>query len=164
MQAGMPAGRLSLLYGMPLAALADGSVAVADDQGHPGLVGLDGRVRPLPPLIESRRTLEELYMAAEADGALLAAGVDRYVHRLRPGATAWERAFDLRRIGADPGGNLVGLPGGGFALWADLGIWRISDDGGAQRVRLPAGAFPRGVFTALRDGSLAIETSRGIVV
>ena len=57
MQPGLPAGRLSLLDAMPLAALADGSVAVADDQGHPGLVGLDGRVRPLPPVMESQRTL-----------------------------------------------------------------------------------------------------------
>ena len=80
-QAGLPAGRLSLLnslVGMPLAALADGSVVVVDDLGRPGLVGLDGRVRPLPPVMESRRTLEVRYLAAASDGSLLAVGFSRY--------------------------------------------------------------------------------------
>src|SRR4051812_49997880 len=74
MQPGIPAGRLSLMsaqIGMPLAALSDGSVAVADDRGHPGLIGLDGRVRPLPLVKEGRRTIEVLYLAVETDGSLL---------------------------------------------------------------------------------------------
>src|SRR3954453_4734248 len=98
MQPGIPAGRLSLMsaqIGMPLAALSDGSVAVADDRGHPGLIGLDGRVRPLPLVKEGRRTIEVLYLAVETDGSLLAASPDSdYVYRLRPGAAAWEQAFD----------------------------------------------------------------------
>jgi hypothetical protein len=167
MTSGVPAGRLDI--NATLATLADGSVAVADDRGHPGLVGLDGRVRPLPSVMESRRTLDVSSLAAEADGSLLAGGYFRYVYRLRPGAAAWERAFDLHRIGADTDvflEGLVGLPSGGFALVGD-GVWRITDDGVAQRVRLPGRVVANGALGALRDGSLLIgigNPGRGIVV
>jgi hypothetical protein len=168
MRAGMPAGRLSLLDALasvPLTTLADGSVAVADDQGRPGLVGLDGRVRPLPPVMESRRTLEVRYLAAETDGALLAASFSPYVYRLRPGTAAWERWLDLRRFGAYREDSqiqgLTALPGGGFAVSGN-GVWRISDEGVAQRVL--RSAYRPGALTALSDGTLVIELARDIVV
>jgi hypothetical protein len=75
--------------------------------------------------------------------------------------------------------SMVGLPGGGFALAASpngnptpistsaVGVWRISDEGAVQRVRLPGPALPSGPLAALRDGSLVIGIgydSSGIVV
>lgn len=142
-------------------------MAIADEKGHPGLVGLDGRVRPLPLVVEAGRRQQLGFLATEADGSLLAAGFFRYVYRLRRGAAAWERAFDLQRIGADTETafirGLVGLPGGGFAV-VDNGVWRISDDGVAQRVRLPGGVHATGALTVLRDGSLVVDVVRGIVV
>ena len=94
---GLPAWRVRLEdpFGrvLPLAAMADGSVATVDPDGDPLRVGIDGRVHMLPPAVNGAGREDLVLLSAAPDGSL-AAVADRaaWIYRWEPGAAGWTAA------------------------------------------------------------------------
>jgi hypothetical protein len=160
---GLPAHRVRLAVATP-AALPDGDVALlAAPRRSPWLVGHDGRLHALPSLDRLRE------LAAGADGSLFAVRGDDDVHRLRPGAPAWERVLDASAAipgweaardpfaGSDTVSGFTALPDGGFAIaWLDAGVWRSGPDGQPQQVALPE-QTEAWALAALPTGELVVS-------
>ena len=165
---GLPATLADLDAGVSsLSPLPDGTVAFTLGSGRAYTVAEDGVLRALPRITADGRAGRIAEMTARPDGALLAVTWDGgFVYRLRPGASAWEQHFALDRI---PGWGeyieVIGLVGlaEGFVLDAwDFGIWRVSDAGAVDRVRLPRrGGDPS--LLALPGGRLGALLSSGSI-
>src|SRR5215218_2556500 len=155
---GLPAHRLSLslLDLGRFAVLPGGEVAFSGGEHSRALrVGADGRVHLLPPLRDVSA------MTAAPDGTLYAVEDDEVIHRLAPGADRWVSAFDpvleiprWRRFD-DEVESIAALPGGGFAFTADLGAFRVGDDGAVTGVALPRGTHPT-IVAATPGGELVV--------
>ena len=156
---GLPAHRVrGNLFDLDrFAPLPGGEVAfAAGELGRAFVVGADGRVHLLPPLRDVTA------LAAARDGTLYGIEDDEIVHRLPPGAPRWERVFDpvleiprWRRFD-DEVESIAALPGGGFVFAADLGAFRVGDDGTYAEIALPRGTQPEYVA--------ATETGDAVVV
>jgi hypothetical protein len=150
---GLPAA-LARISSWQMAVLPDGQVALPGTgpglpRGGPFVVGLDGRVRMLPPIIYASKRRPLSLMAARGDGSLLAMGAgQRLIYRLPPGAPAWEPWFRMKQIEGWDGYafDMVELPAG-VALFTTEGIVRI-EGGQSRRIKTEElgalGAFPDG--------------------
>ena len=95
-----------------------------------------------------------------ADGTIYAVERDEIVHRLPPGGPRWERVFDpvlqvpRWRQFDDEVESIAALPGGGFVFTADLGAFRVGDDGSHAEIALPRGWQPE--YAAATEGGDAL--------
>ena len=92
-------------------------------------------------------------MTAAPDGTIYAVERDEIVHRLPPGGPRWERIDPVLQVPRwrqfdDEVESIAALPGGGFVFTADLGAFRVGDDGGPRgdraAARLATGVRGRG--------------------
>jgi hypothetical protein len=163
---GLLATRASLPYApeAPAAVLPDGRIAIPDSDptlfqgGSPFVVGLDGRIHMLPPIVDRSRW-DAAMVAGQPDGSLVAVRYDEQVlYRLAAGRAAWERWFAMRSV---PGWDrrhdevyaIGGLPDG-VVLATTRGVLRLVD---GQAMALPIDYADE--LALMPDGGLALFDS-----